>query len=555
VQMLYEEGDEALSKEAISLAMGPLKKAVRYTGYVINGFKYHTKARESNRATQHSGVMVKANTDSYASARDMNPIAGDGSARGWEGKQGCRTTLNLCIREDKAVILKAWPVLKDTLEDMYNDAFGDCCKIADLGCSTGLNSLSVPEVLEDNNGNIYMARTSPASVFEAYLKQFQMDFSVFLRPRSEEILPRACMVLTFLGRFIADRNSKDCCCVWELLAQSLHDMVSEGYIKEEEIKSFNIAFYTRYKDEVKDVIDEEGSFTLVRLETFEVNWNPRDNDMTDFENPPGKPAPNNLTEHILSHIKLRGGLSIDEPLSKQQLEWARIIPCMPVLAGAVTPPPAPTISSMFPAESAPLEMASESEKAAQGGFLGVLQKAKGKRKEKQPSAELPLLQRRQGEAIKEVEEATRRAEELSKQETDYLAHIETLERRLERAKRSVAEEVKKARDQGIRDFLDGNAGDEWLKKRTDDGLEIYELDFPKAKEMFAKCFPDISLDDFILPAVIFSSGETALPSEAGNAATSHPPGEDSQHSKCEGLVLQKAFPVYRRLELDHLSRR
>ncbi|KAK3009090.1 hypothetical protein RJ639_015065, partial [Escallonia herrerae] len=77
VQMLYEEGDEALSEEAISLAMGPLKKAERYTGYVINGFKYHTKARESNRATQHSGVMVKANTDSYASARDMNPIAGD----------------------------------------------------------------------------------------------------------------------------------------------------------------------------------------------------------------------------------------------------------------------------------------------------------------------------------------------------------------------------------------------------------------------------------------------------------------------------------------------
>ncbi|KAK2976118.1 hypothetical protein RJ640_010653 [Escallonia rubra] len=79
VQKLYEEGDEALSEEIISLAMGPLKKAERYTGYVINGFKYHTKARESNRITQHSGVMVKANTDSYASARDMNPIAGDSS--------------------------------------------------------------------------------------------------------------------------------------------------------------------------------------------------------------------------------------------------------------------------------------------------------------------------------------------------------------------------------------------------------------------------------------------------------------------------------------------
>ncbi|KAK3012488.1 hypothetical protein RJ639_007939 [Escallonia herrerae] len=264
---------------------------------------------------------------------------------------------------------------------------------------------------------------------------------------------------------------------------------------------------------------------------FDREWNPY---CKDFENP-GKPAPNNLTKHILSHIKLWGGLSIDEPLSEQQLESARIIPHMPVPAGAVTPP-APTISSTFLVENASLEMASGSGKTPQGGFLGVLQKAKGKRKEKQPSAELPpapkktrvippdhspqivekvsvkedpifvpdglftpmmlgcqimyasgseMLSRfemarqvaaeeaqQKREALKEAEEATRRAEELSKQDTDYLAQIETLERILKRAKRRVAEEVKKARDQGICNFLDGNAGDEWLKKRVDDGLKI-----------------------------------------------------------------------------------
>ncbi|KAK3036212.1 hypothetical protein RJ639_030368 [Escallonia herrerae] len=85
---------------------------------------------------------------------------------------------------------------------------------------------------------------------------------------------------------------------------------------------------------------------------FNREWNPY---CKDFENP-GKPAPNNLTKHILSHIKLRGGLSIDEPLSEQQLEWARIIPRTLVPVGAVTPPPAPTISSTFPAESASLGM-------------------------------------------------------------------------------------------------------------------------------------------------------------------------------------------------------
>ncbi|KAK3014507.1 hypothetical protein RJ639_009410 [Escallonia herrerae] len=332
---------------------------------------------------------------------------------------------------------------------------------------------------------------------------------------------------------------------------------------------------------------------------FDRDWNPF---CKDFENP-GKPTPNNLTKHILSHIKLRGGICIDEPLSEEQLEWAKIIPPKPIPAGLQIPSPPLAIPSMSYAETVP--------------------KAKGKRKEKQPSAELPPVPKRtrvtppersprileqvsidddpifrprwtlryddlgmpdshvseqhllhgilprdkevfqtqthetfacsfaqavytmyasgsemlsrfemarqvaadeaqqKREAVKEAQEASHRAEELSKQEADHLAQIATLEKRLEKA----AEKVTKARDQGIRDFLDGNTGDEWLKKRTDDGLEIYELGFVKAKEMFVERFPDISLDDFVLTAVISPSGETAMPSEAGDAAASHPPGE------------------------------
>ncbi|KAK3011160.1 hypothetical protein RJ639_011066 [Escallonia herrerae] len=295
---------------------------------------------------------------------------------------------------------------------------------------------------------------------------------------------------------------------------------------------------------------------------FDREWNPY---CKDFENP-GKPAPNNLTKHILSHIKLRGGLSIDEPLSEQQLEWARIIPRMPIPAGAITPPPAPTISSTFPAESAPLLSVDEDpifhprwtlrcddvgmpdsqileqhlvhevlprdnevfQNQTHETFAYSFAQAVGSKMlsrfemARQVTAEEAQQKR---EAIKEAEKATRRAQELSKQETNYLAQIEILKRRMERGKRRVAEEVKKARDQSIRDFLDGNAGDEWLKKREDDGLEIYELGFVKAKEMFAERFPDIPLDEFVLPAVIYPSGETFLPSEAGDAVASHPLGE------------------------------
>ncbi|KAK2970403.1 hypothetical protein RJ640_016257 [Escallonia rubra] len=357
---------------------------------------------------------------------------------------------------------------------------------------------------------------------------------------------------------------------------------------------------------------------------FDKVWNPF---CKDFENPE-KPTPNTQTKHILSHIKLRGGLCIDEPLSEEQLEWAKIIPPKPTPAGLpINPLPPIVVPSVSSAETVPLEMASGSGKSPQAGFLGVLQKAKGKRKEKQPSVELPpapkktrvtsaersprildkvsieddpifrpmwTLRRddlgmpdsqiseqhlRHGilprdkevfqtqthetfarsfaqavytmyasgsemfsrfemarevaaaegqqarEAVKEAQEATHRVEELSKQEADHLEKIAALEKRLERVKRKATEEVAKARDQGIRDFLDGNAGDEWLKKRTDDGLEIYELGFAKAKDMIGERFPDIPMGDFILPAVGSPSGETVMPPEAGDVAASRLPGE------------------------------
>ncbi|KAK3019641.1 hypothetical protein RJ639_005003 [Escallonia herrerae] len=308
----------------------------------------------------------------------------------------------------------------------------------------------------------------------------------------------------------------------------------------------------------------------------------------------------------------------NEPLSEEQLEWAKIIPPKPIPAGFLIPSPSPAIPSMSSAETVPVvfipvlistliaEMASESGKSPKGGFLGVLQKAKGKRKEKQPSAELPPVPKRtrvtppecsprileqvsidddlifrprwtlrcddlgmpdihvseqhllhgilprdkevfqtqthetfacsfaqavymvaadeaqqKREVVKEAQEASHRAEELSKQEADHLAQIAILEKRLERVKRKAAKKVTKARDEGIRDFLDGNAGTNGSRNVRMTALRFTSL----AKEMFAERFPDILLDDFVLPAVISPSGETVLPSKAGDAAASHPTGE------------------------------
>ncbi|KAK2987582.1 hypothetical protein RJ640_027883 [Escallonia rubra] len=149
--------------------------------------------------------------------------------------------------------------------------------------------------------------------------------------------------------------------------------------------------------------------------------------------------------------------------------------------------------------------------------------SKGKRKEKQPSVELPPAPKKTRVTPSDCSPLIMYASGFAMLSRYEMARqIETLEKRLERAKRKEAEEVKKARDQGICNFLDGNAGEEWLKKRTDDGLEIYEMGFTKAKEIFDECFPDIPLDDFVMPAVVSPSGETAMPSKAGDVTTSHP---------------------------------
>ncbi|OWM62557.1 hypothetical protein CDL15_Pgr000059 [Punica granatum] len=132
----------------------------------------------------------------------------------------------------------------------------------------------VPELPEQNKGSIYMASTSPLSIFQAYLKQFQRDFTSLLSSRAEEIVPGGEMVLTLMGRSIPDPTSKDCCLFWWWLSRSLVEMADEGLVKDTDIDSFNLPFYTPYMEEVRDVVEAEGSFTINHLETFEMNWDP-----------------------------------------------------------------------------------------------------------------------------------------------------------------------------------------------------------------------------------------------------------------------------------------
>ncbi|XP_074379270.1 uncharacterized protein LOC141720620 [Apium graveolens] len=66
-----------ISKELEVLAMGPNQSAKKYSGYVLNGYRFHTKYRDAKCTTQNSGVFITALTTSFASSKDQNPLIGD----------------------------------------------------------------------------------------------------------------------------------------------------------------------------------------------------------------------------------------------------------------------------------------------------------------------------------------------------------------------------------------------------------------------------------------------------------------------------------------------
>jgi len=53
---------------------GPNNVAKRFSGYLINGYRFHTAKRDARQKTQNSGVTLVSMTPSFSSSKDENPI-------------------------------------------------------------------------------------------------------------------------------------------------------------------------------------------------------------------------------------------------------------------------------------------------------------------------------------------------------------------------------------------------------------------------------------------------------------------------------------------------
>ncbi|KAK2974940.1 hypothetical protein RJ640_009222 [Escallonia rubra] len=374
-------------------------------------------------------------------------------------------------------------------------------------------------------------------------------------------------------------------------------------------------------------------------------------------------APNDMTKKLLDHIKRRGVLNIDEPLTDQEMQHAGLIPPAPAMPVPPTPVLEPRIVSKSKTREQTIGTSTSSTPslgdAAKGDFIGLLQKAsKGKRKESTGEGSSPILkwlrapippvptlvvedipidkdpifrprwtikrgdsgmphshvsaqhlahgvlpsdklilenQPHEAFAMAHVQaaynviilsllpsfflscyltlpvflthnsssslsyfqaycyssqmqdrfamamdvarnaETDKRAAEgkadkldkevknLKTENADLLTKLGRLERRCEKLRQEKSEIGNKA----INAFLDGTAGDEWLRKRTEDGLSIFQEGFQKAKELTAAKYPSLFLEDIVIPSFDSPSGETAAPTEAGDAIS---PGEKSVRS-------------------------
>ncbi|KAJ4963173.1 hypothetical protein NE237_023112 [Protea cynaroides] len=151
-----------------------------------------------------------------------------------------------------------------------------------------------------NKGKIYISKTSPAAVQEAYLAQFQRNFSLFLKSRSEELVPNGRIVFTVLGRTTANPSSGDSCILWDLLAQSFTDLVSEGFIEEEKLNSFNAPFYAPSSEEIVSEILKDGCFSIDCLEVIALDWNGGFSNVDDYFQ---KPSSSNSHFHMANAIR------------------------------------------------------------------------------------------------------------------------------------------------------------------------------------------------------------------------------------------------------------
>ncbi|KAL1569495.1 gibberellin A4 carboxyl methyltransferase [Salvia divinorum] len=154
--------------------------------------------------------------------------------------------------------------------------------------------------LSINRKSIYISTRSESGVWEAYYKQFQEDFSLFLKSRCEEVVNGGKMVLIFLGREGPCHVDRGISLLWELLYQSLATLVDRGEVEVGRLESYEVNFYAPSKEELEDEVRKQGCFKIEVVHKFHMDRDATASNSISYGNAVAK-AVRSIQEPMISH--------------------------------------------------------------------------------------------------------------------------------------------------------------------------------------------------------------------------------------------------------------
>ncbi|XP_071921445.1 monomethylxanthine methyltransferase 2 isoform X2 [Coffea arabica] len=197
-------------------------------------------------------------------------------------------SLYLSLTHTHRVVLalaKVKPVLEQCIRELLRanlPNINNCIKVADLGCASGPNTLlTVRDIVQsiDKVGQEEKNELERPTIQIFLNDLFQNDFnSVFkLLPSFYRKLEKengrkigSCLISampgSFYGRLFPEESMH-----FIHSCYSFH-WLSQGHLEEEKLASFNLPFFTPSAEEVKCIVEEEGSFEILYLETFKAHY-------------------------------------------------------------------------------------------------------------------------------------------------------------------------------------------------------------------------------------------------------------------------------------------
>nr|CAB3470169.1 unnamed protein product [Digitaria exilis] len=224
--------------------------------------------------------------------RDLHMATGDGEHSYTKNSRiQLGNMFSICMKQEKAMF-QIKPVLEEATRKVYTSVLPRTMVVADLGCSSGPNTLRfVSEVigiiahyskelgLPHNHRELqFFLNDLPGNDFNNLFELVDQFKKLTTRNLQGEELP-PCYISGLPGSFYTRLFP----CQSVHLFHSLFCLQwrSQGLLKKEKLDSFYLPIYSPSVGEVVTIVEQSGLFNMNYVRLFETNWDPYDDSESD----------------------------------------------------------------------------------------------------------------------------------------------------------------------------------------------------------------------------------------------------------------------------------